>query len=105
MNFDPQKSFEYENGFYLTTPLSRIGKLLAHYELYKKIIDIPGEVVECGVFKGASLVRWASFRNLLETPWSRRIIGFDTFDTFPLPDDPGELAYVERFISAAGSKS
>ncbi len=105
MKPDPRKSFEYENGFYLTSPVSRIGKLLAHYELYKKITGLPGEVVECGVFKGASLIRWASFRNLLETPFSRRIIGFDTFDAFPLPDDPQEQVYVERFVAAAGSKS
>ncbi len=105
MNPDPQKSFDHENGFYLTSPVSRIGKLLAHYELYKKIIGLPGEVVECGVFKGASLIRWASFRNLLETPLSRRIIGFDTFDTFPMPDDPEERAYVERFVAAAGPNS
>lgn len=105
MNYDPRHSFDYENGFYLTSAVSRIGKLLAHYELYKKIIELPGDVVECGVFKGASLIRWASFRNLLETPWSRKVIGFDTFDTFPMPDDHEERAYVERFVAAAGHKS
>ena len=33
--------------------------------------DIPGAIVECGVFKGASLVRFAMFRNLFESPYSK----------------------------------
>ena len=41
---DKASSFEYENGFYLTCDPSRIGKLIAHYELYKKIIQIPGAI-------------------------------------------------------------
>ncbi len=50
--FDETKAFDYENGFYLTSRVSRMGNILAHYELYKKIIDRPGAIVECGVFRG-----------------------------------------------------
>jgi len=32
---DFSKNWEYENGFYLTSDNSRIGKILAHYELFK----------------------------------------------------------------------
>ena len=39
-------SFEYENGFYLTAGLPRITKFVSHYELYKKIVGLPGHVVE-----------------------------------------------------------
>ena len=39
--------------------------------------NIPGEIVECGVFKGVSLIRFAIFRELLQNQ-SKRIIGFDT---------------------------
>ena len=49
--FDTEKKWDYENGFYITSELKRIGKILAHYELYKKITDLPGEVIEwldCG---------------------------------------------------------
>lgn len=60
-----------------------MGKLLAHYELYKKIMDIPGDIIECGVYKGASFMRWASFRNLLETNDARKLYGFDAFGRFP----------------------
>ena len=52
-NFDAPETWEHENGFYTYTSPSRIGKLLAHYELYKTIIGIPGTVIEAGVYKGS----------------------------------------------------
>ena len=67
-------SWDYENGFYLTSPVNRIGKQLAQYELYKKIVNIPGEVLEFGVYKGASIIRFATYRELLENTYSRKII-------------------------------
>ena len=50
VGFDFDKAWDYENGFFLTSHPTRIGKLLAHYELYKRIVELPGQVVECGVF-------------------------------------------------------
>jgi len=60
------EKYEYENGFYLTCDTGRIGKLMNHLEIYKKIIDLPGDVIEFGVFKGGSLVRLLSYRELLK---------------------------------------
>ena len=77
--YDELKCFDYENGFYLTSDVYRIGNLMAHYELYKKIIDIPGDIIELGVFKGGSIIQFATFRELLENENSRKIIGFDVF--------------------------
>ena len=45
--------WKHENLFYLTSD-KRILKLIDHYEIYKKILDIKGDIIECGVFKGAS---------------------------------------------------
>lgn len=81
--FDENKQFEYENGFYLTSDVYRMGNILAHYELYKKIIELPGDVVELGVFKGSSLIQFSEFRELLENENARKIIGFDAFGNFP----------------------
>lgn len=39
--------------------------------------------MELGVFKGGSLIQWATFRELLENEFSRGIIGFDIFGEFP----------------------
>lgn len=78
------KSWEYENGFHWYVPTDRVGKLLSHYEIYKKIVGLPGDVYEFGVFKGASFIRWLHFRDLLETSQSREIKGFDMFGKFPI---------------------
>ncbi|MFA6339040.1 MAG: TylF/MycF/NovP-related O-methyltransferase [Candidatus Paceibacterota bacterium] len=103
--FNTEDSFNYENGFYLTGGIDRLGKLLAHYELYKMIKDLPGAVVECGVFKGASLIRLATFRNLLETPHSRKIIGFDTYGKFPATKFEKDKKYLKKFVEGAGENS
>ncbi len=101
--FDPDKAFDYENGFYLTSDVRRIAKLLAHYEIYRKITSLHGAIVECGVFKGASFVRFATFREVLESARSRPIIGFDIFGRFPDQPIEQDNAYAKKFEAHAGT--
>lgn len=103
--FESEKNFIYENGFYLTSDPTRIGKLLSHYELYKMIYQLPGDIVETGVFKGASFLRWLTFRNLLENQNSRKVIGFDSFEAFPKTTFEKDKPYVKRFIDESGAYS
>lgn len=93
--FEVAKSFEYENAFYATSAPSRLAKIIAHYELYKIITDIPGAIVECGIYKGVSLTRFSTFRHICENADSRKIIGFDAFGKFP---KHGDAAADEKFI-------
>ena len=60
---------------------------LARYEIFKKIVNIHGAIVECGVWNGNGLMSWAQFCAIME-PYNyvRRIIGFDTFKGFPSVD-------------------
>ena len=106
MAYNEEEKYYYENNFYLTCDTSRIGKMLAHNELYKKIIHLPGAVVELGVFKGASLCRFAMLRNLYEIDTSRKIIGFDTFSGFPDTnyDDDKYFTKLHNDISASITK-
>lgn len=57
-----------------------LARLLAHYELFKLVADLPGVIVDLGVFRGASLFTWAK---LLETfcpgDRARKVFGFDWF--------------------------
>lgn len=95
--------WDYENGFYWFSGPERIGKLCAQYELYKRILNLPGDVLEFGVYKGASLVRFATFRNMLESQFSRKIVGFDAFGKFPRNVAlSGDKAFIERFENAGG---
>jgi len=100
--FDVSKAWDYENGFYLTSPLKRFAKALAQYELYKSIVHLPGNIIECGVLKGASLIRFLTFREIMESLYSRKIVGFDTFDRFPHQDDKVDQKFIDQFESAAG---
>ena len=102
---DFEKSFEYENNFYLSCSPTRISKLLAHYELFKMTQHLPGTIVECGVFKGTSLVRFASFRDLMGNCFSKKIIGFDIFGKFPETQFKDDINPRERFIAHAGDES
>lgn len=102
LGFDVEKKWDYENGFYLTSHLTRLPKMLAHYEIYKSIVNLPGQIVECGVFKGTSLIRFCTFREVLESPFSRKIIGFDIFGKFPKKGDVDDAAFIEKFERDAG---
>ncbi len=98
------RAWDWENGYFWFSHPSRINKFLAHYELYQMILNLPGDVVELGVFKAGSMIRWVTFRQLLENSYSRRIIGFDTFGKFPTKGVELDVDqdYVEAFVSRAG---
>jgi hypothetical protein len=102
---DPKNSYHYENAFYLTSQPARIAKLIAHYELYKLSIGVPGAIIECGVFKGASFIRFASFRHLFETSESRDLVAFDIFGKFPETSFDPDKKKLKEFIAAAGDES
>jgi hypothetical protein len=104
-DIDFKRRFEYENGFYLTAPTSRISKFATHMDLYRKVSGLPGEIIECGVFKGASLCRLIKFRDLFDNKFAKKIIGFDTFGPFPEADFGPDKAVRQRFIDEAGETS
>jgi hypothetical protein len=96
--------WEYENGFYWFSSKIRVNKMLAHYELYKMILDLPGHIFELGVYKGASLVRLATFRDALENDFSRKIVGFDAFGGFPTKklELKEDFHFVKKFEDLGG---
>lgn len=101
--YDEKLSFEYENGFILTSDIYRLGNYLSHYELYKKIINLPGDVIELGVFKGSSLIQFCTFRELLENERSRKIIGFDVFGEFPQANNYGDKIFRENWVKSTNN--
>ena len=61
-----------------------LSRLLFMNDLYKKIIDVHGIVVEFGVRWGRNLALFESFRGMYESfNHRRKIVGFDTFEGFP----------------------
>lgn len=56
-------------------------RFLAHYELLKMSADVPGIIVEIGVYRGASLLTWGKLVDIV-APLDRqkRVYGFDSFE-------------------------
>lgn len=58
------------------------------YELFKLVQSVKGSIVECGVFRGFSMMTFAQLSAALEpTNLTRRIYGFDSFRGFPKVSD------------------
>ena len=77
-----------------------VTRLIAQYDLVKKIVDVEGVIVECGVHRGATLLGWMHLTSIVDpVNWRRKIYGFDTFCGFDTPSakDYGcEDAEIER---------
>jgi len=64
---------------------------------------VPGSVVECGVFKGNSLIRFLTYRSLLENNFSREIFGFDIFGKFPNSNNINDKIFTKRWEKEANN--
>ncbi|MCG3204402.1 MAG: hypothetical protein KCHDKBKB_01117 [Elusimicrobia bacterium] len=61
-----------------------LSRMLCLNELYKKILDVHGVVMEFGVCWGRDLSLFMNLRGIYEPfNFTRKIIGFDTFSGFP----------------------
>jgi len=70
------------NNLLLSDDTDRIKKLIARYEIFKEAMKVPGDIVECGVFKGAGFMYWLKLIKLFASEEQRMVIGFDTFASF-----------------------
>ncbi|MCB8823451.1 TylF/MycF family methyltransferase [Microvirga rosea] len=57
---------------------------LAHYELFKLTMELPGHYVDVGVYYGKSFFSWHKYLEVLTpTATHKKVIGFDSFAGFP----------------------
>ena len=64
-------------------PTQDIRKFLCRAELFKKVLNVHGSIIECGVLYGGGLMAWAQLSEVFEPlNHTRNIIGFDTFAGF-----------------------
>jgi hypothetical protein len=81
-NYTPtQDVLKLYDDFLSKTTADRLQKILARYELFKMSMDVPGCIVECGVFKGSGLYTLAKLQKLFKPNNEQRILGFDFFET------------------------
>ena len=90
---------EVAKNFAIYSRRTTLKRFLAHYELYRLVVDLPGDIVELGVFRGTSLMTWA---NLLELrnmgDRQKQVFGFDNFSGFKSlhPKDGKEDARINK---------
>lgn len=76
--------FEMFRNFPVFTPRFNLARFLAHYELFKRVVTLPGVIVDLGVYRGASTFTWAKLCEIFcPTDVKKVVYGFDTFEGFP----------------------
>ena len=70
-------------------------RFLAHFELFKMTLDLPGSIVELGVSRGVSFFSFHKFLEIfLPTDTSKKVYGFDSFEGLSdFAKEDGETAY------------
>ena len=87
-------------------PREHMTKFLARYEIFKKILEIPGSIVDCGVFAGQSLFTFAKLSSIFEPHnYQRKVYGFDTFSGFSKISKKDEKSKSEFLLEGGVSYS
>ena len=66
--------------FGLFVGVQTLASRLATYEILKLILDVPGNIIEFGVWKGSNLLFMAKVISLLRPNSNKKVIGFDNFE-------------------------
>jgi hypothetical protein len=100
----PQYGADWASHSLVTLKRMALSKVIYYYELYQKILYVPGVICEFGVQWGSTLALLLNLRGMYE-PYnvSRRICGFDTFEGFSTIDGKdGDLLKVGDYKSLPG---
>lgn len=83
-------------------PRQDLTNFLAKYELFKKILSVPGSIIECGLGFGGGLMTFAHLSSIFEPiNFERKIIGFDSFSGLTKISEEDKLS-VSKFAKVGG---
>ena len=112
--------FDWNADFPLFLRRQSISRILYLADLYQKVIDVPGYILELGCRWGPSLSIFQALRGIYEPyNYTRGIIGFDTFEGFAgtsgadgsdifdggLASDPGHVDELNAVLSLLAQDS
>jgi hypothetical protein len=83
-NSDIQKNqdmYDNYNGFIFSNDRVVFNKLYSKMFFYEMTKHLPGDIVECGVFKGSGLLAWLKILAMNEPNSIKKVLGFDFFDS------------------------
>lgn len=92
-------NFEIVQNFPVFTSRRNIARFLSHYELFQKQVNLPGVIIDLGIYRGASTFTWAKLCEIFcPTDILKKVYAFDSFEGFPSisehdgkPDDKNDL--------------
>ena len=94
-----QRIWDAYNDFHFVCDTARMQKLFARHKLFQETADLPGHIIDAGVFKGTSLILFAHMLKTY-TPQARKmVIGFDTFEAEFQAATDFEKANAKKFMS------
>jgi len=81
LNLPSQNNYDSFNNFIFSDDVKLTGKLLHRFEYFLKTKDLPGDIVEIGVFKGSGMSSFLKFLKIYCPNSNKKVVGFDIFDT------------------------
>lgn len=76
-----QEIYDAFNNLIFSPDTKVLAKLISKVNILNQVQDIPGDIVECGVFKGSGMLSWLKLKKILYPSSFKKVIGFDFFDT------------------------
>ena len=95
---DNREYWDAYNAFHHVCGPLGLRKILARYELFRKVKDIPGDILELGVARGVGLVQWCAMLEQFQPHSRSKVIGFDLFDTSFEGSEDIEIASAENLM-------
>jgi len=83
----PQSVYDSFNELVFSDDTRVFNKMTKKIELFLETKNLVGDILEFGVFKGASLALWLKLINMYEPNTLTKVIGFDYFDSEQLLND------------------
>jgi hypothetical protein len=80
-NLPSKGNYDNFNNFIFSDDIKLMGKLLHRFDFFLKTKDLPGDIVEIGVFKGSGVVSFSKFIKIFSPNSNKKVIGFDIFDS------------------------
>ena len=74
---------EKAHAFPRFVPRQALAHFLARSQIFSNILDIHGNILDFGIYRGSSFFAWLQLSSIME-PYNhiRKIIGFDSFQVF-----------------------
>ena len=75
-----QSVYDAYNNLLFSSDKRVFHKMVKRIELYMNVKDLPGDIIEVGVFKGAGMALFLKLKQLYEPNSLMKVIGFDYFE-------------------------